>query len=210
MWNTCWQCGGYRPDKRIDPQGPTAICPECGHGHCFQQLPLLLVSGASGAGKSTVCHALMGRLTQVVLLDSDNLWQPEFNKPDDNYSAFFETWLRMCKNIGQSGRPVVLFGAGVGVPSNLESCIERRYFSTLHYLALTVDDEVLIERLQQRPAWRQSGTEAYLAEHVQFNQWFRSRSALESPAVELIDTTHIPPTTTVKQVAQWIRETMAA
>jgi hypothetical protein len=105
---------------------------------------------------------------------------------------------------------VVLFGAGVGVPSNLESCIERRYFSTLHYLALTVEDDVLVERLRQRPAWRQSGTDAYVAEHVRFNQWFKSRSALPSPVVELIETTHVPQATTVEQVAQWIRETVAA
>src|SRR4030095_9697158 len=132
MLNICWHCGVYRVDKIIDPQGPVAICPECGHRHPFLQLPLLLVSGASGAGKSTVCHALLATLPEVVLLDADILWRPEFHTPADNSQAFFETWLRMCKNMGQAARPVVLFGAGVGVPANLESCVERRYFGTLH------------------------------------------------------------------------------
>src|SRR5262249_10108352 len=63
-------------DKIIDPQGPVAMCPECGHRHPFLQLPLLLVSGASGAGKSTICHALLGALPEVVLLDSDILCKP--------------------------------------------------------------------------------------------------------------------------------------
>jgi pimeloyl-ACP methyl ester carboxylesterase len=54
MWNICWHCGLYRADKQIDPDGPAAICPECGHRHPFRQLPLLLVSGAGGAGISTV------------------------------------------------------------------------------------------------------------------------------------------------------------
>jgi hypothetical protein len=205
MWNICWHCGLYRVDKRIDPNGPAAISPECGHRHPFRQLPLLLVSGASGAGKSTVCQALMGQLAEVVLLDSDILWRPEFNAPADHYQSFFETWLRMCKNIGQAGRPVVLFGAGVGVPANLEGCIERRYFARLHYLALICEDEVLVRRLEQRPDWRQSRSAEVLSEQVQFNGWFKTQGRPPQPAVDLIDTTGLPIATTVEQVRAWIQ-----
>lgn len=94
-------------------------------------MPLHLVSGASGTGKTAVYHFLTGKVNEAVLLESDILWRSEFNKPETNYRDYFETWLRMCKNISQSGRPVVLFGAGVGVPDNMEPCIERRYFSYL-------------------------------------------------------------------------------
>jgi hypothetical protein len=34
--------------------------------------------------------------------------------------------------------------------------VERRYFGTLHSRALTCEDEVLVERLRQRPSWRQT------------------------------------------------------
>jgi hypothetical protein len=129
MLNVCFQCGIYRADKIIDPAGPYAICPECGFKHPFLQLPLLIVSGASGVGKSTVCRQLLSRVSQVVLLDSDIIWRSEFNTPETKYRDFFETWLRLSKNIAQSGRPVGLFGAGAGVPGNIENCIERRYFS---------------------------------------------------------------------------------
>jgi hypothetical protein len=169
MINVCFNCGQYRVDKVIEPRGPDspddcafAICPLCGYKHPFLWLPLLIISGASGTGKTTVCHALMGKLPEVVLLDSDILWRPEFNRPEGNYRDFFETWLRVCKNIGQSRRPVVLFGAGMGVPTNLEPCVERRYFSKVHYLALTCDSESLAERLRQRPQWRQSSDETFL------------------------------------------------
>lgn len=117
MMNVCHNCGLYRADKTINPEGPFAICPECGHRHPFLYLPLLIVSGASGSGKSTICHHLLGGQTkfglchEVVLLDCDILWRAEFDTPENNYRDFFETWLRVCKNIGQSGRPVVLFGA---------------------------------------------------------------------------------------------------
>jgi hypothetical protein len=91
MMNTCYQCGIYRADKIIDPDGSVAICPECGYRRRFARRPLLIASGASGAGKSTACQTLFGRLTQVVLLDSDILWRSEFNSPEDNYAAFFDT-----------------------------------------------------------------------------------------------------------------------
>jgi len=205
MFNVCHNCGLYRADKTIDPSGPYAICPECGHKHPFRQMPLLIVSGASGAGKSSVCQALLGKLEDVILLDSDILWRPEFNTPEDNYRDFIETWLRMAKNISQSGRPVVLFGAGMGVPDNIEPCVERRYFSEVHYLALVCDDEVLARRLKARPAWRGSGDSAYIDTHVQFNGWFKGGQNGDPP-ISLIDTTDVSLEITVEQVKTWIRE----
>lgn len=205
MLNVCYQCGLYRADKIIDPTGPFAICPECGYKHPFKQLPLLVVSGPSGAGKSSVCQHLLGRVTQAVLLDIDILWRAEFNMPETHYRDFMETWLRMCKNISQSGRPVVLFGAGAGVPENLENCIERRYFSEIHYLALVCADDVLQERLRQRPAWR--GTEqAFIEESVSFNNWFKENYA----ATNLIDTTHISLEESARQTSAWIDRTISS
>jgi hypothetical protein len=204
MMNVCFQCGMYRADKVIDPAGPFAICPECGFKHPFLQLPLLIVSGASGAGKSTVCQRLTGRIAQAVLLDSDILWRPAFNSPETSYREYFETWLRLCKNISQSGRPVALFGAGAGVPENLEGCIERRYFSNVHYLALVCSDSNLSERLQARPVWRGTRDSKYIEEHIRFNRWFKEYVGV--PEIERIDTTDTPPEETVTQVAAWIHQ----
>lgn len=202
--NVCFQCGMYHADKTIDPSGPYAICPECGYKHSFQRLPLLIVSGASGTGKTTICQHLTGNVTKAVLLDSDILWRPEFNTPETNYRDYFELWLRLCKNIAQSGRPVVLFGAGVGVLDNLENCVERRYFSLVHYLALVCSDDLLRERLQQRPAWRGTRDASYIEEQVRFNRWFKEYDV--QPVINLIDTTNSPLEATASQVETWIDE----
>ena len=205
MLNVCVQCGLYRADKVIDPAGPVAICPHCGYRHRFVQLPLLVVSGASGTGKSSICHALLGRLNHVVILDSDILWRPEFDTPTDHYRDYFEMWLRMCKNISQAGRPVVLFGAGIGVPDNLERCIERRYFTTIEYLALVCSDGALAERLEQRPHWRRSHEPAFIDEQQRFNRWFKEY-AVKSSGFRLVDTSNVDEETTARQVRRWIDE----
>jgi hypothetical protein len=208
MFNVCHHCGLYRADKIIDTSGPYAICPECGHRHPFRQRPLFLVSGASCAGKSTVCHALIGKVKEAVLLDSDILWGPEFDKPEEGYRRFFEIWLRMAKNISQAGKPVVLFGAGTGVPENIEPCIESRYFSDIHYLALVCDDQVLAQRLQARPAWRGAGNQAFIEANIQFNRWFKTQQT-GLVSIRLIDTTALSPEGTAEQVEAWIREKVA-
>jgi hypothetical protein len=99
----------------------------------------------------------------------------------------------------------VLFNAGMAVPKNVESCIERRYFSTVHYLALTCTDEALAERLRRRPAWRESGSPLFIEAPVQFNRWFRKEARTLTPPVELLDTTTATVAETAVQVAAWIR-----
>jgi hypothetical protein len=204
MMNVCFQCGQYRADKIIDPSGPYAICPECGYRHPFVMAPLLIVSGASSSGKTTVCQSLLGHLPQTVLLDSDIIWRSEFNTPQTKYRDFFETWLRICKNISQSGRPVTLFGAGVGVPENIEPCVERRYFSQVHYLALVCSDETLQAHLLGRTAWRLSHDRATIAEQVSFNHWFKGYA--EQPPIALLDNTDMSIDDTSRLVAAWINE----
>jgi ribose 1,5-bisphosphokinase PhnN len=208
MFNVCYQCGAYHPDKRIDSRGPDAICPECGHAHRFRMLPLLVVSGASGTGKSTVCQALAGHVDGAVLLESDILWGPAYDHSQDGYRDFFEIWLRICKNIAQAGRPVVLFGAGAGVPDNLEPCVERRYFSTIHYLALTCEDAILTRRLTNRPAWRRSRSPEFIASQLRFNHWFQEAAAQGLP-VDCLDTTHAPLVETTAQVSAWIQSKLS-
>jgi hypothetical protein len=204
----CWSCGSYRPDKRVDPAGPVAVCPDCGFAHPFRLQPLLLVGGASGSGKSAIAQQLIGARDDVVGLDADILWQPAFDTPDDNYRSFFATWLRLCMNIGQAGRPVALFGAGFAVPANIEGLVERRYFSSVRYLALTCDDATLEARLLARPAWRGSGGRAFVEGQLAFNQWLREPPPEAAPLLTQLDTGTSTLAESSAAAGRWISDSL--
>lgn len=207
MMNVCHQCGKYRADKTIDPEGPFAICPECDYRHPFLRLPLFLITGASGTGKTAVLNRLSSKMNEFILLDSDILWHSEFDHPEDHYKNYMETWLRMCKNISQSGKPVMLFGAGTGVPENIEPCIERRYFSQVYYLALICDDDELARRLLERPHWRNCHEDKFIEAQVNFNHWFKSYDNDREPVkIDFLDTTRENADETARKVAAWSTE----
>ena len=91
MFNVCAECGLYAADKHVRPLDGSlalAVCPHCGHGHPFRQLPLFMLTGASGAGKTTVCLELASAQSRAedwapacVYLEQDILWRDEFAGP---------------------------------------------------------------------------------------------------------------------------------
>jgi broad-specificity NMP kinase len=200
MFNVCPNCGEYRIDKIIVPEGPYAVCPVCEYQYRFIRLPLFVLTGASGVGKTATCLALAARMTDFVVMESDILWRAEFNQPETNYLNYRETWLRVCKNISQAGKPVILCGAGI--PDQFEQCVERRYFSDIHYLALVCEDEVLASRLRNRPKWRGVSDE-YIETHVEFNRWLKANAQSTKPPMSVIDTSAITVTETAERVEQW-------
>ncbi len=204
MFNVCPNCGELRADKIILPDGPYAVCPHCEHQHKFLRLPLFVITGASGSGKSSACLALAAKTKDFVVIDSDILWRSEFDQPDTDYRNYRETWLRVCKNISQAGKPVVLCGASL--PEQFEQCIERRYFSEIHYLALICSDEALESRLRSRPAWRNSSDEEYIKTHVAFNRWLKENARHTEPPISLLDTSEITVDESVERVEDWLRD----
>ncbi len=204
MLNVCYGCGIYRADKEIDPTGPDAICPECGHHHRFNRLPMMFVCGPSCAGKSTVAQALMGNFTDVVVLDGDILWRNEFmSEESGDVKEFFDTWLRVAKNVGQAGKPVVVFSAGA-IPDNVVENVEARYFSGIHFLALVCDDDELERRLKARPEWRGSHNPAFIKEQKRFSNWLKDNGQNDGRKIDLINTTEMAEEETVEQVVFWI------
>src|SRR6516165_968626 len=111
MFNVCPGCGEYNDAKNILASPERAVCPNCQHEHRFLSLPLFVVTGASGAGKTTAALELVNITQDKVVLDQDILWNDAFNSPKDDFRQFRNIWLRMVKNIHQAGKSAVLFGS---------------------------------------------------------------------------------------------------
>lgn len=205
MFNVCPSCGLYSVQKEVRPGAGTqaeAICPFCGYAHLFLRLPLFVITGASGTGKSAVALRQARHDSRCIHLESDILWRPEFNRPEEDYQDYRNLWLRVAKNIGQAGRPVALYGSAV--PSQFEHCPERRYFSQIHYLALVCDGPVLADRLSARPAWRASASDSFIAGMLDFNRWLIDNADHLQPPVSLLDTTRVAVDVTATSVRDWI------
>jgi len=186
-------------DKQISEDGEFAICPFCGHKQQIKRMPLFIISGPSGAGKSTTSSQLFLKEKDYIVLDSDILWSDEFNEPETNYIRFRELWLRLCKNISQIGKPVVL--CGCAVPEQFENCIERRYFSDIYYLAVVCEDDVLEKRLREH---RNIKDEAYIKDCVSFNRWLKANADNISPKMQLLDNSRLTIEEAAKLAEEWI------
>ncbi len=202
MLNVCPRCGEHSTDQQIEASGPFAVCAYCGFRQKFLRLPLFVVTGANGTGKSTVGRHLVGAARDYVCLDANVLWDPRYETREDGLEAFQNFLLRVAKNISQSGRPVVLLAGGI--PDQFEASPERRYFADTHYLALVCEDAELVARLQARPAWRKSGSPEVLARERSYNQWLRQNGSTTVPPMTIVESCGAPEAATAQRVAGWI------
>lgn len=203
LFNVCLNCGEYRVDKYIEVKAGSsyALCPVCGYGHPFLRMPLFVVTGASGSGKTACVHALSSQTRDFVVMETDILWDERYNTPDSNFREYREMWLRIAKNITQCGKPVIL--CGTAMPEQIEPCLERRYFSDVFYLALVCSDDALIARLKNRPSWRASGDHEFINSMLRYNQWLKEHGPVNDPIIYTLDTTEQSPPESAVGIHEW-------
>lgn len=209
VFNVCPECGAWVVERCIEAaevDWAVAICSTCGHLMRFRRLPMFVVTGPSGAGKTTACERLIHTLPECVVLESDILWGILEADPDGTYRTYHDVWLRVVKNINQAGRPVVLIGACM--PEQIETLPERRYLGTIHYLALVCDDDVLAVRLRARPAWRNSSDDPFVQRTLEFNHWFKRPENQSDPKVSLLDTSQLNAEDIARKVSGWVRSAL--
>ena len=202
MFDVCPRCGLFREDKMIDTDGSCAICPDCKYPHPFIRKPLFVLTGASGTGKSTLALRLLHE-PDIIALETDIFWRNEFATPDNDYYAFRNLCLRVAKNIQQNGRPVLLCGSAT--PGQFEQCVQSRYFSSIHYLALTCDNAELEKRLQARPAWRDSGSPQFIEAMLAYNQWFKDNENHPDYDMALLNTSKLTLDDSLESVRMWYK-----
>lgn len=208
MFGVCPHCGVLGRDKKtVDPASSELICDECEGRTPFLWQPLFVVTGPSGAGKTEIAWSLIGRHpSEFVPIEQDILLGfPLVENQEEYASKFYDLWMWLALNIGQVGRPVVLFGTAR--PEQYEKLPDRKFLGRTNYLALVCDDDELRSRLRARPEWR-GWTRERVEETIAFNQWFKDNAVKTFPPMRLIDTTGKSVEETADEVETWIGDVL--
>ena len=150
-------------------------------------------------GKSTLCYELFLREEEYIVMESDLLWDEMYNTPEDDYCGYRRLWMRLCANISQIGKPVVL--CGCGIPKQFESRPEREWFQQIHYLAAVCREDVLERRMRDG---RGITDEGWIQSSLEFNRWLSQNAAQTSPGITLLDTSELTPQQAARAAHDWI------
>lgn len=143
-------------------------CPRCGDTRPLPSLPLFVVTGASGTGKSAIVDGLRRHLPHCEVFETDLILQVA----ELGWDQWRDTWLLLAHGIALNGRATVLCGSLQ--PEQVEPLPARPLVGEIHLCNLDCPDDVLAERLRARPAWR-DWNEQRIAEHQRFAASLRSR-----------------------------------
>jgi ribosomal protein S27AE len=164
----CMDCGpGAILDA--DPEAHRLRCPRCGSESWLPALPLFVVTGASGTGKSTITGPLCSLLPGCVVFETDVI----LHVAALGWDNWRNTWLQLAHAAALGGKPTVLTGSLT--PDQLVRLPARKLVGPIHFALLDCPDDVLARRLRARPAWRDSSSESTIAEHQRFAAWLRAR-----------------------------------
>jgi hypothetical protein len=181
-----------------DARAQRLRCPRCGSESWLPALPLFVVTGASGTGKSTITGPLRSLLPGCLVFETDVI----LHVAALGWDTWRNTWLQLTHASALGGRPTVLTGSLT--PDQLERLPARKLIGPIHFALLDCPDDVLADRLRARPAWRLSSTEAKIIEHQRFAAWLRARI---TPS---FDTSSASAAEVADQVAAWVQALLPA
>jgi hypothetical protein len=188
----CMTCGPGAALER-DTRAPVLRCPRCGAVQRVPALPLFVVTGASGAGKTAITGPLRRQLPDCAVFEADLTLQVAAL----GFETWRDTWLRLAHGLALNGRVTVLCGSLM--PDQLDAVPARKLLGPIHFCNLDCPDEVLAGRLRARPPWRHSSNESVILDHQRFAAWLRAHI---QPSY---DTSVLTPDETAERVAAWVR-----
>jgi hypothetical protein len=188
----CMSCGPGTV-LEADPRGNWLSCPRCGAGSWLPALPLFVVTGASGTGKSTITGPLRTLLPGCLVAETDVI----LHVAALGWDTWRNTWLQLAHAAALGGQATVLTGSFT--PDQLEGLPARKLIGPIHFALLDCPDDILAGRLRARPAWRGTSSPAKITENQRFAAWLRAR------VTPSIDTSTAGPDEVAGRIAAWVK-----
>jgi gluconate kinase len=176
------------------------VCDHCGATRRFVRPPLMVIAGAAGTGKSTLCQRLAGTIPGTVVIDADVLAEDlvAVVSPNHDYPAFWRSLMRLAHEIAQNG--VAVAYVGVTLPEQLVANDDLfDYFDGVHILGLVCDETDLRQRIEARAGGYASA--AHVERHLDINR--RIGAACGLLDMTLVDASR-PPHEIEHDVRTWI------
>lgn len=168
-------------------------------------MKLFVITGASGAGKSTVSDILKSRpdAAEYACIGADeigiNWWDYAGTDREGEYN--FDCMREALRRA--DGRDLIfascLNPADYAKRADLPDEIEAAYF-----IALCPDDGIIAERLRARPPERRFTTEEAIIPHTEYNRWIREHKDMYGL---FIDSGEITPEETAERTLAFIQST---
>lgn len=153
-----------------------------------------IVTGTSGAGKTTIIPDLRDLLNDFVVYDGDSIQIKDYNVAKCN-------WLRIARSNALSNIGTVI--CSTIVPENLVECDHLEYFENIFYINLEIEDDTVIKRLQNRN-WNKEMIDNY----VHFSNWLKqNKNTAFNPPLHVINTEDKTPLEVAKEVVMYIKST---
>ncbi|WP_447006679.1 hypothetical protein ACRAKI_09460 [Saccharothrix isguenensis] len=165
-------------------------------------LPLLIVTGAAAAGKSTACRAL-SREPAVLALDGDVLAAGAaavaYGRID--YPAFWRYAMSISNGIADNGLVPVICGVCLPhqVLTNSEEC---KGFAGVHFFALTCAPDELERRIRARVGAESAVRN--IAKHLSINAHLQQGEVAPPHTLTVFDNTGLACQDTTTAVRDWV------
>ncbi|SHJ46946.1 hypothetical protein SAMN02745136_00109 [Anaerocolumna jejuensis DSM 15929] len=98
MIGICPKCGDYEWNKQISEDKKYVICQQCGYRWKFKAMPLFILTGCSGVGKTTTAQELIQRDTKFIVMDADFLYNIMPHNSEADYKNWVEQIMSLSKN----------------------------------------------------------------------------------------------------------------
>jgi len=198
MLDICPDCGNYEWDKIVENTGKIK-CPKCGHQWSFKTMPLFILTGCSGVGKTTTAQELLQRNINFLVLDSDFLFNLMPHKTEEDYKDQAEQILALSKDLMQGGKPVLWTKAGA--LEHFENAYNLRFFTRVYFLALVCNSKELEKRMREG---RHITDYRWINGSIEYNKWFMEKGIISNEKADIFDITGKSVSEVADYVISWV------
>lgn len=198
MIGICARCGNCDWDKIVTKT--TVKCPKCNFEWEYIRLPLFILSGCSGIGKTTTAIEIMKKTTDLVVMDSDIFCGVQHATSDEDYRQRIDAIEAISRNVNQSGKPVLWTVAG-----NLDMLPESYnsvFFDGIYCLALVADEATLREHMC---VGRGITDKNWIEGSVAYNEYFKDHDSIGKQKFEILSIDGKKACEVADEVLQWIK-----